>query len=273
MAQRERESRNDVIIKIVAQHNIATPEEIQDALERQREYEEKGQKQPLEGILYELGYLEEMQAKSITRSQIYYSVRKKDKLFGKIAVQSNLAKPEQVEECLNIQKDRYNREHRLVRIARLLVEKGYLTALESEAILSAMATLKKARRESGKLMPIVDAEIEEVVTEEGEEGEEILVIEDLDEVEELEEDVEEELETIEDFEEAEEELEEVEVEELDQLEEAEFEEEEEELEEIEEVAPRRSKGGPRKKKEGKKKPKKWTKPVIKKKGVRRRHWF
>ena len=268
MATRERESRNDVIIKIVAQHKLTTPEQIQDALERQQEYEEKGQKQPLEGILYELGYLEEMQAKSITRSQIYYSVRKKDKLFGKIAVQSNLAEPEQVEECLNIQKERYNKEHRLARIARLLVEKEYLTALESDAILSAMATLKKARRESGKLMPIVDAEIEEVVTEEGEEGEEILVIEDLDEVEEVEEE-EEELETIEELEE-EEELEEVEVEELDQLEEDEFEEEEEELEEI---APRGAKGRPGKKKEGKKKPKKWTKPVIKKKGVRRRHWF
>jgi hypothetical protein len=265
MATRERESRNDVIIKIVAQHSLATPEQIQDALERQQEYDEKGQKQPLEGILYELGFLEEMQAKSITRSQIYYSVRKKDKLFGKIAVQSNLAEPEQVEECLNIQKERYNKEHRLARIARLLVEKGYLTALESDAILSAMATLKKARRESGKLMPIVDAEIEEVVTEEGEEGEEILVIEDLDEVEEVEEE-EEELEPIEELEE--EELEEIEVEELDQLEEDEFEEEE-----LEEVAPRRSKGGPGKKKEGKKKPKKWTKPVIKKKGVRRRHWF
>jgi serine/threonine-protein kinase len=136
-AQDQREARADVRLgKLAVQKGLLREEQLQQALEEQRQGVQRGRKKPrrLGVILAEkrflnddqvLELLEEQEAKFAALAQR----RAEDRLLGQILVDAGFVDKEKVEACLRVQDDavRYGAEE-VPLLGELLVEKGHVTA-------------------------------------------------------------------------------------------------------------------------------------------------
>ena len=93
-------------------------------------------------------YLTEDQIQSILRAQAKSEILLEDILWGKIAIRNKLVTKKQIDKALAIQKDR----HYSTRIGEILVENGYLTPQQVQAVLKTQMRLKK----SGRLKKIAE---------------------------------------------------------------------------------------------------------------------
>ena len=81
------------------------------------------------------------QAKSVENARLYRQMRLDDKLYGRVAIKSKLAKPAQVEKALEAQKKAYLDKDEPPRVADYLMKKGWLTEDQHQAIRSAIQKL------------------------------------------------------------------------------------------------------------------------------------
>ena len=141
------ESLNDIVSRIVLQHNMAEEDKLEEALKLQREImDTEGKKQSLERVLLDMGIIKGKQLKGLRYAILYYLVRKADRFYGKIAVQSDICEPKWVDEALTEQKKVHQKERRLVRLNKILLEKGYINAREDRAILRAIEGVRAERK-------------------------------------------------------------------------------------------------------------------------------
>ena len=137
------ESLNDVVSRIVQQHGLANERAIDKAIQRQRKLRKKsGRKEPLERILVDLGIIKPKHLKGLRYAVLYYLVRKADRFYGKIAVQSELCRQKDVDRALTEQKTLHQKQKRLVRINKILLEAGKLSKAEDKAIQRAIDNLR-----------------------------------------------------------------------------------------------------------------------------------
>jgi hypothetical protein len=145
--QAQSESLNDIVSRIVLQHNMVEEDRLEEALELQREIlDTRGKKQSLERVLLDMGILRGKQLKGLRYAIIYYLVRKADRFYAKIAVQSDICEQKWVDAALREQKRIHVKERRLVRINKILLEKGYINSRENRAILRAIEGIRERRR-------------------------------------------------------------------------------------------------------------------------------
>ncbi|MDC3379390.1 hypothetical protein OAX78_03815, partial [Planctomycetota bacterium] len=141
------ESLNDIVSRIVLQHNMVDEDQLDDALDLQQEIlDTKGSKTSLERVLLDMGILGGKQLKGLRYAIIYYLVRKADRFYGKIATQSDICEEKWVGEALREQKRIHQKQHRLVRINKILIEKGYINSREDRAILRAIEGIREQRK-------------------------------------------------------------------------------------------------------------------------------
>lgn len=145
------ESLNDIVSRIVLQHNMVDEDQLDEALALQREiiHTSEGKKPSLERVLLDMGIIKGKQLKGLRYAIIYYLVRKADRFYAKIAVQSDICEPKWINEALREQKRIHLKERRLVRINKILIEKGYINAREDRAILRSIEGLRERRRKRG----------------------------------------------------------------------------------------------------------------------------
>lgn len=152
--QPQSETLNDIVSRIVLRHNMVEEEQLDDALVLQREIlDTEGKKESLERVLLDMGILRGKQLKGLRYAIIYYLVRKADRFYGKIAIQSDICEQKWVNAALREQKRIHVKEHRLVRMNKILLEKGYINSRENRAILRAIEGIRERRRkvrEGGK---------------------------------------------------------------------------------------------------------------------------
>src|SRR5439155_6337954 len=116
------ESLNDIVSRIVLQHNMVIEDKLEEALKLQREImDTEGKKQSLERVLLDMGIIKGKQLKGLRYAILYYLVRKFDRLYGKIAVQSDIVEQRWIDEALEEQKRIHQEEHKLVRLNKILV--------------------------------------------------------------------------------------------------------------------------------------------------------
>lgn len=145
------ESLNDIVSRIVLEHQLADEKKIEEALELQREIlSTDGRKESLERVLVDMGVLKGKQLKGLRYAILYYLVRKVDRFYGKIAVQSKIVSSSDVDKALKEQKRVHNKERRLVRINKLLMEAGVLKKAEDKAITKAIEELRGNRKKRKK---------------------------------------------------------------------------------------------------------------------------
>src|SRR5207237_412652 len=73
-------------------------------------------------------------------------VRKADRFYGKIAVQSDICDEKWVEEALKEQKKIHQKQRKLLRLNKILLDKGYINAREDRAILRAIEGVRSERK-------------------------------------------------------------------------------------------------------------------------------
>ncbi|MDF1664899.1 MAG: hypothetical protein P1V97_24270 [Planctomycetota bacterium] len=141
------ESLNDIVSRIVLEHGLATEAKLEKAIAKQKKIRQKdGRKESLERVLVDMGVLKGKQLKGLRYAVLYYLVRKVDRFYGKIAVQSDICEQAWVDQALKEQKRVHQKDRRLVRINKILLEKEYINSNEDRAILKAIDDIRNKKR-------------------------------------------------------------------------------------------------------------------------------
>ncbi|RME78836.1 MAG: hypothetical protein D6785_11710, partial [Planctomycetota bacterium] len=140
--------------KIVLNNHLATEEQVKECLALEEKYLKEGISKPLADIFVEKGYLSKKQAQKVMEAQQLSIRLRNDSLLGKLAIKNHLMKPEQVQECLDYQKQiGYSK-----RIGEIFLEKGYLSDKHYRALLQAQERILSAQKakERGGFTDIVN---------------------------------------------------------------------------------------------------------------------
>ena len=115
-------------------------------LERARQFQEfaraKGKTLPLDRILLKFELLTEVQVKSLYVALRYFTWRKEDKFYAKVAVQSRVLSPADAGRCLKEQKRFYKEKRLLKRVNEIARDKGLLGPKEDQAIVDKIHSVK-----------------------------------------------------------------------------------------------------------------------------------
>src|SRR5262245_49644950 len=85
------ESLNDIVSRIVLKHRMVEEDQLEEARSLQQGVlDGEGKKQSLKDVLVEMGIIRGKQLKALHYAIIYYLVRKADRFYGKIAIQSDI---------------------------------------------------------------------------------------------------------------------------------------------------------------------------------------
>ncbi len=134
-------SNSDMLFgKLAVKNKFLTEAQLGEAMLKQGELESVGIAQSLPHLLAERGYLTIDKVEKILKLQKYLEMREDDKRFGAIALRGRFASEEQLHECLTIQYEFFQQGVQpLQRLGELLVQKGYISDQQKEAILKTQA--------------------------------------------------------------------------------------------------------------------------------------
>jgi len=120
--------------------------------------EADGTHYPLDRILLKFGYLTREQVTGLYRAIRYYSWRREDKFFLKIAIQSRILSQRQSDACLVEQKESYRDRNDLRRCNEIARVKGFMTAKEETAVIEAMSKCRGVTIRAVDLLEAVRSE-------------------------------------------------------------------------------------------------------------------
>lgn len=126
----------------VRSSGLVRDEELDRAIRFQAEAARLGRELPLDRILLKFKLLDRDQILGLWRALRYYSWRKEDKFYVKLAVQSKILTPALGKACLKEQKQAYKYEDQLVRVNEIARQRGYLKSGQDRAIIAAMQKLR-----------------------------------------------------------------------------------------------------------------------------------
>ncbi|RME79659.1 MAG: serine/threonine protein kinase [Planctomycetota bacterium] len=123
---------------LAVREGLIGPEQLKEALEVQRHLNKVGYHEPLGEICIKLGFLSEEEVQKILDLQNQNPSSPKQ-LYGRVALQNKLVTEEELQECLDLQKkgDTY------APIGHYLIQKGYLSQWNHQAILRAIQRITK----------------------------------------------------------------------------------------------------------------------------------
>lgn len=127
----------------VKQSNLVPPAELERALEFQRFAAGRGKALPLDRILLKFQLLDREQIDKLYKALRFFIWRKEDKVYAKLAVQSNLATAEDMKRCLKEQKRDFRERDLLRRVNEIAREKGLLEPKDDRAIVTALRKVKR----------------------------------------------------------------------------------------------------------------------------------
>lgn len=124
---------------------------------------------PLDRVLLKFGFLNLAQVQGLYHAIRYYSWRKEDKFFLKIATQSKLLTQKRADQCLKEQKDLYKFKNTIKRVNEIARRRVFITEKQESKIIEAMQqcrqvsmsvteiTLEAAQKEEPLNLPQVTA--------------------------------------------------------------------------------------------------------------------
>ncbi len=127
-----------VLAKLAVQHGFLTEQQVRDALSFQREREESGTPPPLRQVLLDRGWISRRQLDALQLAADFLSLRKPDRLFGRLAVSRGLVTREQADAASQMQARIYKETRVFRSLGDLLVEQGWLKAGVRDALLARM---------------------------------------------------------------------------------------------------------------------------------------
>ncbi|MBI4569000.1 MAG: protein kinase, partial [Planctomycetes bacterium] len=134
--------------RLAVEKMFCSEEQVREALAAQSE----GNGSPRLGdILIERGYLSPAQRERVLAAQEAEAFNETNGLFGHLAVKNGLARQEHVDECLALQKRMFPAKKAATpHLGELLVERGYMSAPDSRAVLRAQERLAAKRAEASR---------------------------------------------------------------------------------------------------------------------------
>jgi hypothetical protein len=127
----------------VQSSGLVDHEQVDYALGFQRHaWQKRGTRYPLDRVLLKFRFLDEPQIETLYGAIRYYSWRREDKFFLKIAIQSNLLSQRRATRCLIEQKRLYKDSELLRRVNEIARRRCYMTERQELAVIDAM---KKCR--------------------------------------------------------------------------------------------------------------------------------
>lgn len=136
------EKREKRFLELVRASKLVPEPELDRALAFQAFARNRGKELPLDRILLKFELLTEIQIKSLYVALRYFTWRKEDKFYAKLAVQSSVLSPEDAARCLKEQKRYYKEKRLLKRVNEIAHEKGILAEKEDQAIVDKIHALK-----------------------------------------------------------------------------------------------------------------------------------
>jgi hypothetical protein len=138
----DQDKRERRFIELVRASKLVPEDELTRSLRFRDFAAKKGRALPLDRILLKFQLLTEVQVRSLYLALRYFTWRKEDKLYAKIAVQSQILSSEDAARCLKEQKRLYKDKRLAKRVNEIAREKGLLEAKEDAAIVEKIHTLK-----------------------------------------------------------------------------------------------------------------------------------
>ncbi len=129
-------------LEAVKASNLVSAEDLERSLEFQAYARERGRAIPLDRILLKFEILDHAQIAALYQALRFFTWRKEDKLYAKIAEQSQLLTPEDAKRCLKEQKRAFQERRELKRLNEIAREKGLLAPKEDRAIIRGMRKVK-----------------------------------------------------------------------------------------------------------------------------------
>jgi hypothetical protein len=136
------EKREKRLLELVRASKLVDAEELGRAVRFQTFARSRGKPLPLDRILLKFQLLTESQIRSFYLALRYFTWRKEDKFYAKIAVQSQVLSSQDAERCLKEQKRSYREKRSLKRMNEIAREKGLLGPKEDLAIVEKMRSVK-----------------------------------------------------------------------------------------------------------------------------------
>lgn len=140
-------------LKAVRGSGLVPEADIERALELQARAADRGQVLAIDRVLLKLDLLDRDQIMGLWRALRYYLWRKEDKLYLKVAVQSNLIPQQAGDACLKEQKQAYKDDNQVVRANQIAVRRGYLSDTEDRALVKAL----RSKHPGMTVVPAADA--------------------------------------------------------------------------------------------------------------------
>ncbi|SMC16382.1 hypothetical protein SAMN02746041_00057 [Desulfacinum hydrothermale DSM 13146] len=160
--------------KLAIKYGLASPEQVREALGRQKRLAAEGTRRPLGDILMEMGVLTPSQCQALIQIQQFLAFRQKERPFLDYAVSKGYLLPKDEKLALKKQMERFRKERRVLPIGQILVQ---------EEILDPSALAQLEQEFLGTVSPAVSPEEEKEAPpeQEGPAGVSPSVIEELEE--------------------------------------------------------------------------------------------
>lgn len=130
--------------RIAIRLHYLTEEDLQQALQLQRQQKAEGKVARLGELLLDNDFLTHPQLAEIMNAQRMINQRTKDRCFGEVAVANGMLTKQQLMAALVSQKQHFQHDHDIDPVADILLEQGLLTTEQRDAILVAQQRIKAA---------------------------------------------------------------------------------------------------------------------------------
>ncbi|RME03969.1 MAG: hypothetical protein D6805_04625, partial [Planctomycetota bacterium] len=130
--------------KIVEINHLATPTQIQECLALVEKNLARGSRVSLVGIMQQKGYLTATQVAKIQQARTLHLRMREDNQYGKVCTQRGFITPQQLQECLELQKSLQYKE----RLYQILVRKRYITPEQHKQVVAILTQANQASNEA-----------------------------------------------------------------------------------------------------------------------------
>ncbi len=128
--------------KVALQLGILNRDQIKACLDDQSAGKSSASRKSLGDIAVEKGFIDRDQAGRIAIVQAFLEARDEDRRFGEVASGNALITRDQLNDALSYQKRKFKEDGKVKRIGDILVDLGYMSMDDRDAVLAAQRRIK-----------------------------------------------------------------------------------------------------------------------------------
>lgn len=134
-----RKQKDIIVCRLALKNKTITHDDIKKLLKIQKSQKEE---ESITSLLITKNLLEKEGVENLLKEHEYFKTRNKDILFGKLIVDHKFSEEDKVMECLKLQERYFNESGKVPRLGEILVQKGYITIKQNNALIKALIKQK-----------------------------------------------------------------------------------------------------------------------------------